>query len=98
MPIALLRSFVFAALRAAGGLAAGWLGPAGLPAVHPPPTAPVSAAVLDWDTGANRSYVIPGIQLPIFLTALSLYDRHVYGKAEYGSTANSTIENVAAVA
>ncbi|GFO60077.1 hypothetical protein GMST_24020 [Geomonas silvestris] len=46
------------------------------------PRAPAGSAagtagqrVLDWDSGAGKSYLIPGIELPSFLVLLNLYDR-----------------------
>jgi hypothetical protein len=33
--------------------------------------------VLDWDTGAGKSYLIPGLELPAFLLLLNAYDRTV---------------------
>lgn len=45
---------------------------------------------LDWDNGANKSYVVPALEIPVFLGALNLYDRAVYGKEVYGSTARTT--------
>ena len=56
-----------------------------------PAIAPVSrTAVLDWETGANKSYVIPALEIPSFLVVLNLYDRRVYGRDVYGSTARTT--------
>lgn len=52
---------------------------AGTSAVLPAPTGPAPGTagqkVLDWDTGAGKSYLIPGIELPSFLVLLNLYDR-----------------------
>src|ERR1017187_6034051 len=56
------------------------------PAITPASRKPV----LDWDTGANRSYVIPALEIPSFLVALNLYDRRVYGREIYGTTARTT--------
>ena len=50
--------------------------------------------VLDWDTGGNKSYAIPAIEIPSFLVALNLYDRAVYGKGVYGSTARTTWDHL----
>jgi hypothetical protein len=79
----------------AGGLAAllfaGSSGFAAEPAAGTAPAAP--PRVLNWDTGADRSYVIPALEIPVFLVALNLYDRHVYGREIYGSTVGTTSEH-----
>ncbi len=53
-----------------------------------------------WGTGASKSYLVPALELPAFLTLLSLYDRHAYpdqmenGKKVYSSTVASTWDHV----
>ena len=62
-----------------------------------PETKPaVRRGMLNWDTGANRSTVIPALEIPVFLVALNLYDRRVYGREIYGTTAGSTSDHVSA--
>ena len=75
-----------------GGLAtASSMLPAALIAQLSPAIAPISkTAVLDWETGANKSYVIPALEIPSFLVVLNLYDRRVYGRDVYGSTTRTT--------
>jgi hypothetical protein len=49
------------------------------PAAAAETTAPVSEVpktVLNWETGAGRSYVIPGLEVIGFLFVLNQYDRH----------------------
>jgi hypothetical protein len=53
-----------------------------------------------WGTGSGKSYLVPALELPAFLTLLSLYDRHAYpdqmenGKKVYSSTVGSTWDHV----
>jgi hypothetical protein len=74
------------------GLAATWpLLPVSMRAETDPATAPASRkSALDWDTGANKSYVVPALEIPSFLFALNFYDRAVYGREVYGSTVRSS--------
>ncbi len=51
-------------------------------------------SVLDWETGANQSVIIPAVEIPIFLVALNLYDRRVNGREVYGSTLNTTADHL----
>src|SRR5258708_1037000 len=64
-------------LTLAGGFAAiGTFLPASFAAGLDPATTPVSStAVLDWNTGANKSLAIPSYEIPAFLTALNLFNR-----------------------
>ncbi len=75
-----------------GSLAiAGPIWPAGWAAESDPAdVAATRKRFLDWDTGANQSYVIPAVEIPAFLATLSLYDRSVYGNDVYGATTRST--------
>jgi hypothetical protein len=49
-----------------------------------------------WGTGTGKSYLIPALEIPAFLTVLSVFDRHAYpnqmegGKKVYSSTVSST--------
>ncbi len=52
------------------------------------------SGVLNWDTGANQSYLIPALEIPGFLTVLNLYDRQVYGTTVYGTTFKSAWDHV----
>jgi len=53
-----------------------------------------------WGTGSGKSLVVPAVEIPAFLTLLSLYDRHAYpdqtedGKKVYSSTVSSTWDHV----
>ena len=80
-----------------GSLAiAGPIWPAGWAAESDPAdVAATRKRFLDWDTGANQSYVIPAVEIPAFLATLSLYDRSVYGNDVYGATTRSTSSSAA---
>jgi hypothetical protein len=66
--------------------------------------APVPGAdpgkVLSWETGANKSYLIPALEVTGFLGLLNIYDRLAYpdqmqnGKRVYSSTFSSTWEHL----
>ena len=51
-----------------------------------------SGTVHSWETGANKSYLIPALEIPGFLVLLNVYDRFAYsdqmqdGKKVYRST------------
>jgi len=53
-----------------------------------------------WGIGSARSYLVPAIEIPAFLTPLSIYDRHAYpnqtenGIKVYSSTFSSTWDHV----
>jgi hypothetical protein len=66
-----------------------------LAAENEPAIAPAPRKVfLDWDTGANQSTVIPAVEIPGFLAALSIYDRSVYGSEVYGTTARNAWDHL----
>ena len=56
--------------------------------------------VHDWETGANKSYLIPALEIPGFLGLLNIYDRLAYpdqtedGKKVYSSTFSSTWDHL----
>lgn len=56
--------------------------------------------VHDWETGANKSYIIPALEVPGFLGLLSAYDRIAYpnetedGIKVYSSTFSSTWDHL----
>ena len=56
--------------------------------------------VLSWETGAGKSYLIPALEIPAFLSLLHIYDRIAYadstenGKKVYGSTLSTTWEHL----
>jgi hypothetical protein len=77
-------------LMGVGLAAAVYFSPAWAAEIEPIPTPPAKIGVLNWDTGANQSYLIPAFEIPFFLGALNLYDRHVYGREVYGSTVDTT--------
>jgi hypothetical protein len=69
-------------LASAGADAAG--PQADAPATVPGPR---SANALNWETGAGKSYLVPGLELPAFLVLLNAYDRTVlYSKRESDGT------------
>lgn len=59
-----------------------------------------SPKVHSWETGANRSYLIPALEVPGFLVLLNIYDRIAYpdqtqdGKKVYSSTFSSTWDHL----
>ena len=45
---------------------------------------------LNWETGAGRSYFIPGAEIPVYLLLLNQYDRHfTEPKDVYRTTGNT---------
>src|SRR5262249_56532041 len=56
-----------------------------------PPTSPT---VLDWETGANRSYLIPALEIPAFGFLLNQFDRHVYDSSDYDSNWDTIWKNL----
>jgi hypothetical protein len=56
--------------------------------------------VHSWETGANKSYLIPALEVPGFLVLLNIYDRLAYpdqtqdGKKVYSSTFTSTWDHL----
>lgn len=56
--------------------------------------------VHSWETGANKSYLIPALEVPGFLVLLNIYDRLAYpdqtqdGKKVYSSTFSSTWDHL----
>jgi hypothetical protein len=63
-------------------------------------TAASKPGVHSWETGENKSYLIPGLEVPGFLVLLNIYDRIAYpnqtedGKKVYSSTFSSTWEHL----
>ena len=66
----------------------------------PATTGPVPETVLDWETGAGRSHLIPALEVPGFLALLNGYDRIAYsgenedGKKVYNSNLATTWEHL----
>jgi hypothetical protein len=63
------------------------------------PVAPTAGA--SWGTGAGKSYLIPALEIPVFLLLLNGYDRYTYpdltepdGKKTYSSTLSTTWDHV----
>jgi hypothetical protein len=56
--------------------------------------------VLNWETGAGKSYMIPALELPTFLVLLNIFDRAALGNKttdnakNYSSTFSSTWEHL----
>ena len=81
-----------------------WRRPESLASALPGETAPNAgsspAAVLSWETGANKSYLIPALEVPGFLTLLNGYDRIVYagqtenGKQVYSANLSTTWQHL----
>lgn len=55
---------------------------------------PDAARVLDWDTGAGKSYVIPALEIPAFIVALSVFNRLTLGEEDYDSDFDSLWKNL----
>jgi hypothetical protein len=50
--------------------------------------------VLDWETGAGKSYLIPALEIPAFGFLLNQFDRHVYDSPDYDSDWHSIWKNL----
>jgi hypothetical protein len=50
--------------------------------------------VLDWETGAGKSYVIPALELLGFVVALNQFNRHFIDSDEYGSDGHTIWKNL----
>jgi hypothetical protein len=50
--------------------------------------------VLDWDTGANKSYLIPALEIPAFILALNVFNRNVLDSKDYDSDGNTIWKNL----
>src|SRR5204862_1174151 len=90
MYIQAARGWMLAMALAGSILPAGWA----QRVVDPPRESVPHRQVLDWDTGAGASSRIPTVEIPVFLVALNLYDRAVYGREVYGTTFKSTWDHV----
>jgi hypothetical protein len=61
-----------------------------------PPAPAQTPPARSWGTGTGKSFLVPTLEIPGFLTLLSLYDRHAYpnqvegGKKVYSATLSST--------
>lgn len=64
------------------------------PAIDPAAGRASPKVAANADTETSRSYVIPALEIPVFLVGLNLYDRAVYGKAIYGSTLRTTSDHI----
>jgi hypothetical protein len=53
-----------------------------------------SARVLDWDTGAGKSYAIPAVEVPGFIFGLNQFNRHVIDEDTYGTDWDSFWKNL----
>ena len=58
---------------------------------------PAPAAVLDWETGAHKSYLIPALEIPGFLVGLNVVDRYLYPGTDYDSDWESIKKNLRTV-
>ena len=69
-------------------------------AVEVPVQESTKEGVHSWETGANKSYLIPALEVPGFLSLLSAWDRVVYsdqredGKRVYSSNFSSTWDHL----
>jgi len=50
--------------------------------------------ILDWDTGAGKSYWIPALEIGGFVFALNQFDRHVFDRATYDTDGHSVWKNL----
>jgi hypothetical protein len=51
-------------------------------------------AILNWDTGKGKSYVVPAFEVPGYLAALNVFDRITMPHTSYDSTLHSTWEHL----
>ena len=58
---------------------------------------PAPAKVLDWETGAAKSYLVPALEIPAFGFLLNLFDRAVYGPPDYDTDGESIWKNLRTV-
>ncbi|HMH51469.1 MAG TPA: DUF3943 domain-containing protein [Candidatus Acidoferrum sp.] len=58
-----------------------------------PGTVGAEPPVLDWDTGAGKSYVIPAAEIAAFLFGLNQVNRHVSGETDYDSEPDTWWKN-----
>jgi hypothetical protein len=77
------------ASRLASGLFAGLLLGLVLPAARR-----AEGPVLDWDTGAGKSYVIPAAEIAAFLFGLNQVNRHLSGETDYDSEPDTFWKNL----
>jgi hypothetical protein len=61
-----------------------------------PATAPTTApaTVLDWETGAGKSYFIPALEIPAFGFLLNQFDRAAYDSPDYDSNRDTIWKNL----
>jgi hypothetical protein len=50
--------------------------------------------VLNWETGENRSYVVPAFEIPAFILGLNVFDRTVLDSEDYGTAWDSIWKNL----
>jgi uncharacterized protein DUF3943 len=55
---------------------------------------PAPARVLDWETGAGKSYLIPALEIPGFIFGLNRFDRYAYDSTDYDSDWDSIWKNL----
>lgn len=85
------RRVILVASVAIGGL----ISPRSSAAEIDPRTTPLPRSTdLNWEAAANKSYVLPALEIPGFLVALNLYDRAVYGREIYGTTSRTTWDHL----
>ena len=53
-----------------------------------------SPQILDWETGAGKSYLIPALEVPAFVFGLNQLDRHIYDSTDYDTDAESIWKNL----
>ncbi|OGR89331.1 MAG: hypothetical protein A3A86_06920 [Elusimicrobia bacterium RIFCSPLOWO2_01_FULL_60_11] len=53
-----------------------------------------SKRVLDWEARTGRSYLIPAVEIPIFIMLLNVSDRLIYGNDIYGTDPTTTWDHV----
>src|SRR5262245_10078808 len=50
--------------------------------------------VLDWETGAGKSYLIPALEIPAFGFLLNQFDRAAYDSPDYDSSWDTIWKNL----
>lgn len=73
--------------------------PAADPEISPQP-GPASSQALNWETGENKSFLIPALEVPSFVVLLNVFDRLAFpnkmkeGRRAYNSNLSTTWEHL----
>lgn len=53
-----------------------------------------TARVLDWETGAGKSYAIPAVEIPLFILGLNVFNRNFIDDEDYDTDLDSIWKNL----